>query len=137
MCFFSIQWQTTFVVSPFPIIIISLFVVNVNEKIKVHSLQETIEKYTEFSEVGGSKQFVQELIDRVESLENKKLDRNCLEKYKKIDFSDKKEMLKTLAKKLISGEKISQDYKNFWRENINSDVSENRIVAEGYRYSRL
>ena len=101
------------------------------EKIKVHSIQETLEKYTEFSEVGGSKQFVQEIIDRVESLENKKLDRNCLEKYKKIDFSDKKEMLKTLAKKLILGEKISQDYKNFWRENINSDVSENRIVAEG------
>lgn len=101
------------------------------EEIKVHSLQETFEKYVSFANRAGSGQFLKELIERVEMFENIEIDKKYLEKYEKIDFSDKKEMLKTLAKKLISGEKISQDYKNFWRENINSDVSENRIVAEG------
>ncbi len=127
-CYFTIQKNKSFTMS-------KLMLRGKNkgkiEEIKVHSLQETFEKYVSFANRAGSGQFLKELIERVEMFENIEIDKKYLEKYEKIDFSDKKEMLKTLAKKLISGEKISQDYKNFWRENINSDVLENRIVAEG------
>jgi predicted permease len=58
-------------------------------------------------------------------------DKTILDRYAKIDFSNSNEVIKGLANKIHNAEKISADYKEFWRENINSTNPEKKTVAEG------
>ena len=63
--------------------------------------------------------------------ENIEIDKKYLEKYEKIDFSNEKAALKTLLSNIENGNKLSPDYKEFWRENINSEIGNKKELAEG------
>ena len=127
-CYFTIQKNKSFTMS-------KLMLRGKNkgkiEEIKVHSLQETFEKYVSFANRAGSGQFLKELIERVEMFENIEIDKKYLEKYEKIDFSNEKAALKTLLSNIENGNKLSPDYKEFWRENINSEIGNKKELAEG------
>ena len=127
-CYFTIQKNKSFTMS-------KLMLRGKNkgkiEEIKVHSIQETLEKYVSFANRAGSGQFLKELIERVEMFENIEIDKKYLEKYEKIDFSNEKAALKTLLSNIENGNKLSPDYKEFWRENINSEIGNKKELAEG------
>jgi len=126
-CFFTLERDESFEMD-------RLMVRGINkgkvEKIKVHSLNELIEKYSNFSNKGGSKLFLESTIDRIEKIEKIELDRSVLQKYKTVDFNNSLEVLKNLFNSIEKGEKISVDYKNFWRKNKDSKNLEKRELAK-------
>lgn len=101
------------------------------EKIKVHSIFEVMKNYSQFSNIGGSKEFLNSIIDKIEYIENVKVDKKLyLQKYEKINFNNPLETIRNLALTIDRGEKISSDYKKFWRENITSENMVNKKLAE-------
>ena len=98
---------------------------------KAYSLNEVLKNYTQYAERAGSKKFVIDIIERVEKIDNIKIDKSFIQKYEEIDTTDSLKTLELLKNKIAKGEKINQEFKEFWRENIKSELPQKRELAKG------
>ena len=139
-CYFTIQKESSFKME----VVINKGKENERKDMKtVHALNEIIDKYSEFSEVAGSKKYLAEIINRIEKIEGIVIDKNYIERYETIDNLKPIDTLKNLITKIHYGKKISSEYKDIWRNNILSKDKEKKLFAEAiakiyqFRHNKL